>query len=111
MIREVARNVAGHDGIIVNGGRAREMGIGEGDMIEVSSPIGSVRGRAVLRQGIRPDTILMLAQFGHWKTPFAKDFGTPSVNRLVPMNIGLMDGGGSSNDAAKVAVTRAGPPS
>ena len=111
MIREVARNVAGHDGIIINSGRAREMGIADGDLIEVSSPICSVRGRALLRQGIRPDTILMLAQFGHWKTPFAKDFGTPSVNRLVPMNMGLMDGGGSSNDAAKVAVTRVGPPS
>ena len=111
MIREVAGNVAGHDGIIVNGGRAREMGIGEGDLIEVSSPICSVRGRAVLRQGIRPDTILMLAQFGHWKTPFAKDFGTPSVNRLVPMHMDLIDGGGSSNDAAKVAVARVGPSS
>lgn len=109
MIREVARNVAGHDGIIINSARAREMGIGEGDLIEVSSPICAVRGRAVLRQGIRPDTILMLAQFGHWKTPFAKDFDTPSVNRLVPMHVDLMDGGGSSNDAAKVSVTRVGP--
>jgi len=108
MIREVAGNVAGHDGIIINGGRAGELKIGEGDLIEVSSPIGSVRGRAVLRQGIRPDTILMLAQFGHWKTPYAKDFGTPSLNALVPMSVDLMDGGGSSNDAVKVAVARVG---
>ncbi len=111
MIREVAGNVAGHDGIMINSARAREMGIGEGDRIEVSSPVCAVRGRAVLRQGIRPDTILMLAQFGHWKTPFAKDFDTPSLNRLVPMHIDLIDGGGSSNDAAKVSVERVGPPS
>ncbi len=50
----------------------------------------------------------MLGQFGHWKTPFAKDFNMPSLNRLVPMHLDLIDGGGSSDDAAKVAVKRVG---
>ncbi|OGA18922.1 MAG: molybdopterin oxidoreductase [Betaproteobacteria bacterium RIFCSPLOWO2_02_FULL_63_19] len=106
LIREVARNVAGHEGILMNRGRAAALGVDDGDAIEVRSPIAAVRGRAVLREGVRPDTLVMLAQFGHWKTPFAKDFDTPSLNRLVPMNLDLMDGGGSSNDAVKVSVRR-----
>ena len=28
----------------------------------------------MLREGIRPDTLLMIGQFDHWATPFAKDF-------------------------------------
>jgi len=34
----------------------------------------SVQGIVVLRQGIRPDTLLLIGQFDHWATPLAKDF-------------------------------------
>jgi len=107
MIREVAANVAGHGGVIVNARRAEALGIAEGDLVEIATPRASVRARAVLRQGIRPDTLLLVAQFDHWATPFAKDFGVPSLNRLVPMSLELTDATGSGADVVRVALRKA----
>jgi phenylacetyl-CoA:acceptor oxidoreductase len=66
-----------------------------------------VRARAVLRQGIRPDTLLLLGQFGHWATPVARDFQMPSMNTLVPMSLELTDATGSSADIVRVSVRKA----
>lgn len=104
LIKELADNVAGHDGILINAGKAAELGIGESDWIEVKSPVGTAYGRARLRQGIRPDVIVMVGQFGHWKTPFAKDMKVPSLNDLVPMHMDFLDGSGSTVDATKVCI-------
>ena len=59
-----------------------------------------------LREGIRPDTLLIIGQFDHWVTPYAKDFGAPSMNALVPMLLDLTDATGSSADLVKVKITR-----
>ena len=101
---EVASNVKGHDGIMIQSQKAKELGIEEGDWIEVSSPVASARGQARLRLGMRPDVIVMLGQFGQWNTPFIKDLNLPSVNKLVPMNMDLLDGTGSSIEATKVSI-------
>jgi phenylacetyl-CoA:acceptor oxidoreductase len=106
LMKEVAGNVAGHDGIQINAARARALGIAEGDRIEVRSPVGAVSGRAIPREGVRPDVIVLIGQFGHWKTPVARDFGMPSVNSLVPMHVDFIDGGGSTVDVTKVSVRR-----
>jgi phenylacetyl-CoA:acceptor oxidoreductase len=66
-----------------------------------------VRGRAVVRQGIRPDTLLLIGQFAHWETPMAKDFGVPSLNTLATMSISLTDATGSGADIVRVKVCRA----
>ncbi|NKB36898.1 MAG: molybdopterin-dependent oxidoreductase [Gammaproteobacteria bacterium] len=108
MMKEVADNVFGHDGIIMNEGKANAMGIENGDIIEITSPIASTRGVACLRQGVRPDVIIMLAQFGQWKTPYAKDLNRPSLNRLVAMDQDYIDGGGASIDGTKVSIKRVG---
>ena len=104
LMREVADNVSGHRGVIVNTRRAAELGIAEGDPIEISTPSHSVRGNAVLREGIRPDTLLLLGQFDHWATPVARDFGVPSMNSLVPMSMELTDATGSGADIVRVAL-------
>ncbi len=109
LMKEAANNVAGHKGVIINTGRAKELGISDGDSIEVSSPNGqSIRCKAVTRQGIHPEVLLMIGQFGHWKTPVAKDFNQPSMNRLVPMLLDTTDSTGSGADLTKVSVKRAG---
>jgi phenylacetyl-CoA:acceptor oxidoreductase len=108
MIKEVADNVAGHTGVVMNAGRAAEMGIEEGDEVEIRSPLAFTRGRVVLRQGIRPDTLLMIGQFDHWVTPLAKDFHVPSMNSLVPMLLDLTDSTGSSSDVVKVSIRKLG---
>jgi phenylacetyl-CoA:acceptor oxidoreductase len=108
LIKEVADNVAGHGGVILNARTARQLGIADGDLIEVRSPIGATQGHAVVRQGIRPDTVLMIGQFGHWKTPIAKDFKAPSMNSLVPMLMETTDNSGSGADLVRVSVRRVG---
>ncbi len=106
MIKEVADNIKGHRGVIVNSQTAERLGIEDGDMIEISTPKRSVRGRAVLRQGIRPDTLLMIGQFGHWETPLAKDFGVPSLNTLATMSMAQTDATGSGADIVRVALKK-----
>ncbi|MDO8419157.1 MAG: molybdopterin-dependent oxidoreductase, partial [Rubrivivax sp.] len=86
LMHEVADNITGHRGVVINSGAAQKLGIADGDAIEISTPKRSVRGRAVVRQGIRPDTLLLIGQFEHWETPLAKDFGMPSMNSLATMS-------------------------
>jgi phenylacetyl-CoA:acceptor oxidoreductase len=104
LVKEVADNVAGHQGVIMNAQAARRLGIADGDLVEIATPKHSVRGRVVLRQGIRPDTLLMVGQFNHWATPFAKDFGVPSLNPLASMSLDLTDATGSGADIVRVKV-------
>jgi len=106
LIKEVADNVAGHGGVIMNAGRAAELGIADGDMVEIATHVKKVRAKAVLRQGIRPDTLLLIGQFDHWATPYAKDFGVPSMNSLTPMSMPLTDATGSGADVVRVAVKK-----
>jgi phenylacetyl-CoA:acceptor oxidoreductase len=106
LIREVASNVAGHGGVIINAGRAAELGIADGDVVEIATHVKNVRAKAVLRQGIRPDTLLLIAQFDHWTTPYAKDFGVPSMNSLTPMSMPLTDATGSGADVVRVALKK-----
>ncbi len=107
IIHEVASNVAGHGGVIMNANRARELGLADGDAVEIATPARSIRAKVVLRQGIRPDTLLLIAQFDHWATPYAKDFGVPSLNSLVPMSMNLTDATGSGADVVRVSLKRA----
>jgi phenylacetyl-CoA:acceptor oxidoreductase len=106
LIHEVASNVSGHGGVIVNTGRAAELGIAEGDTVEIATHVKNVRAKAVLRQGIRPDTLLLIGQFDHWATPYAKDFGVPSMNSLTPMSMPLTDATGSGADVVRVSLKK-----
>src|SRR5690606_19437447 len=99
---EVANNIAGHKGVIVNRATARHLGIAEGDPVVIESVSGITRGKAVLREGIRPDTVLMIGQFDHWKTPYAKDLNLPSLNSVTALALSLTDSTGSGSDIARV---------
>jgi phenylacetyl-CoA:acceptor oxidoreductase len=110
LMHEVAGNIAGHRGVIVNAAAAAQLGIEDGDEIEISTPKRRVRGRAVVRQGIRPDTLLLVGQFDHWAMPLAKDFGMPSLNALASMSLELTDATGSSADIVRVKLSRAREP-
>lgn len=107
IINEVANNIAGHRGVIINRSRARALGIKEGDEVVIESVTGVTEGQAVLREGIRPDTVLMIGQFDHWKTPFAKDLHLPSLNSVTDISLKLTDGTGSGADLMRVKVYKA----
>jgi len=110
LMKEVADNVTGHRGVIMNTQAAAKLGIGDGDQVVIATPQRSVSGRAVLRQGIRPDTLLMIGQFDHWATPYAKDFGVPSMNSLADMSMDLTDATGSGADIVRVKIGPTGRP-
>lgn len=107
LIHEVARNVGGHRGVVMNRRRARELGISNGDPLIVESATGETRGVAELREGIRPDTVLMIGQFGHWVTPVAKEKALPSLNAVSALAVSLTDSTGSGSDLVRVSIRRA----
>jgi phenylacetyl-CoA:acceptor oxidoreductase len=104
MINEMADNIKGQDGVMINATVARRIGIADGGMVEVRSPLGETRARARLREGIRPDVLIITGQYGHWKTPLAKDRNRASLNDIVPMHPELIDNMGSINDMVKASV-------
>jgi phenylacetyl-CoA:acceptor oxidoreductase len=108
LMDEVASNLRGHRGVVLNARTASELGIEEGDLIEVKSVIGTTTGRAVPAQGIHPKTMLIIGQFDHWATPYAKDMKAPSLNTIAPMSLELTDATGSGADVVRVAVRRIG---
>jgi phenylacetyl-CoA:acceptor oxidoreductase len=107
LINEVANNISGHKGVILNRTAAKKLGIAEGDDLVIESVTGRTEGKAVLREGIRPDTVLMIGQFDHWKTPYAKDLKLPSLNSLTDLSLKLTDGTGSGSDVMRVKITKA----
>ena len=106
LINEVVENIAGHKGVIINRKTAVELGLADGDPIVIESATGRTRGKAVLREGIRPDTVLMIGQFDHWATPFAKDLGLASLNSVTSLSLSLTDSTGSGADLARVRIRR-----
>ncbi len=107
IMADVAANVTTHFGVVVNAATARAQGIADGDEIWVESPLSRAKGRAIVKQGIRPDVVLTTQQFGHWVTPFAKDLGTPNLNKLATTSIALTDATGSGSDLVKVRIYKA----
>jgi phenylacetyl-CoA:acceptor oxidoreductase len=108
VLADVARHVSGHFGVMLNRTAARRLGIAEGDLLEIRSPTGATRGRAILREGVRPDVAVVLQQFGHWATPFARDLDMPNLNQVASMSLALTDATGSGSDIVPVAIRRLG---
>ncbi|MDP2646806.1 MAG: molybdopterin-dependent oxidoreductase [Desulfobacterales bacterium] len=106
---EMAELVLGHSGVMLNADAARKRGIGDGDEIWIESPIGRVKGKAVLREGVHPDVVVMTNMFGHWVTPVAKDLGWPSMNPVTPLSYELTDETGGTSDHVRVKVYKVRP--
>jgi phenylacetyl-CoA:acceptor oxidoreductase len=84
MIKEVSDNVAGHRALVMNAGKAAEMGLKDGDMVEIRSPLNVTKGPVLTRQGIRPDTVVMIGQFEHWATRTPGTTPAPASTRWYP---------------------------
>ncbi|MBF0168612.1 MAG: molybdopterin-dependent oxidoreductase [Alphaproteobacteria bacterium] len=106
LMHEAAKNLRGFGGVIMNAGTAKELGIAEGDLVELSTIDGVTKGAAVPVQGIRPDVMVTVGQFDHWATPYAKEMGAPSINTIAPMSMALTDATGSGSDVARVAIRK-----
>ena len=90
-MNEIAKHVTGVEDILMNADAAEVRGIKEGDEIWVESPVGKVKRKVKLCQGIRPDTLLITGQFGQWAMPIAKDTGRVTLSTLVPIDYSWTD--------------------
>ena len=107
---DVARPANSHFGVMLNRSAAQRLGIGEGDVIDIESATGRTEGRAILREGVRPDVAVMLQPFGHWATPFARSLAMPNLNQVATMDLELTDATGSGADWLPVAIRKASRP-
>jgi phenylacetyl-CoA:acceptor oxidoreductase len=109
-MNEVSQNVRGHGRILINTATATGLGLEQDDWVELCSPIAKTQGQVALSQGVRPDTLVVPGQFGHWATPYAKDLKFASLNKLAPMSLDLTDSTGSGADLVRVSVTPVAAP-
>jgi anaerobic selenocysteine-containing dehydrogenase len=85
----------------INPVTASSLGIREGDMVEISSPHGSLRAPAVLYPAIRPDTVAMPYGQGHTAGRYAKR--GVNVCELNP----YLNSSGNRSDTVQVKVSKA----
>lgn len=105
---EVSKVSEEFEGVCISPKLAEEKGIERGDEIKVKSPFGEVKGDVIIREGIRPDVVLMVGQFGQKVTPYAKNLKTPNITELMSQrSLDLIDGTGSLAHIAKVNVEKA----
>ena len=72
----------------INERKAEELGIHQGDIIEITSTQGSVRAPAFLNPGLAPDAIAMPVGQGHTNfTRYATDRGVNPLSILAPVTI------------------------
>ncbi|RIK15382.1 MAG: molybdopterin oxidoreductase, partial [Chloroflexi bacterium] len=100
VLADVAKNVKGHFGVMINAQMAKRANIQEGDWVWIESPLN-------VREGLRPDVAVTIQQFGHWVTPVAKDLNMPNLNQLSPLHLALTDATGSGADVVRVKIYKA----
>lgn len=91
----------------IHAATARARGIQTGDRVQVESRVGSVEGRALLTEGIQPQTVGIAGLFGRWMDhPAARGRGSHH-NALLPISIEYTDKiSGDIETCARVKLTR-----
>jgi anaerobic selenocysteine-containing dehydrogenase len=93
----------------INPVTARELGIGPGDVVEVTSPHGTLQTAAILSPGIAPNVVAMPAGQGHRTfTRYASGRGENPVELLSPLT--EPETGALAWAATRVRVARVGRP-
>ncbi len=93
----------------INEKKAHELGIAQGDLIEVTSTQGSVRAPAFLNPGIAPDAVAMPVGQGHTNfTRYASNRGVNAIAILAPAMIA--ETGTLAWSATRVKIARVGGP-
>jgi anaerobic selenocysteine-containing dehydrogenase len=93
----------------INPATAERLGIGQGDVVDVASPHGSLRSAAVISPGLAPDVIAMPAGQGHRSfTRYASGRGESPIDLLAPVTEAAT--GALAWAATRVRVSRVGPP-
>jgi len=88
------------NGVVINAQTAQEKGIKNGELVVIETRIGKIEGKAVLTQGIRPDTLAVSYHFGQ------QGIGLPDyakkgmwVNSVLELHPDVVSGMNSFNDS------------
>ena len=93
----------------INEQKAKELGIAQGDVIEVASTQGSLRAPAFLNPGIAPDAVAMPVGQGHTNfTRYATNRGVNPIAILAPVTV--PETGTLAWSATRVKIARVGGP-
>jgi len=93
----------------INAKKAEELGIHQGDVIEIASTQGSVRAPVFLNPGIAPDAVAMPVGNGHSNfTRYATNRGVNPISILAPAMIA--ETGALAWSATRVKITRISGP-
>ena len=93
----------------INEKKASELGIAQGDLIEVTSTQGSVRAHAFLNPGLAPDAVAMPVGQGHTNfTRYATNRGVNPISILAPATVA--ETGTLAWSATRVKIARVGGP-
>jgi thiosulfate reductase/polysulfide reductase chain A len=69
----------------INTETAKKLGVKNGDYVMVESPVGKIKVKAKVTEGIRPDTVCVDHGFGHWSKAMTKAYGKGSnEGDLIP---------------------------
>lgn len=77
----------------INAEKAGELGIGNGDWVEVSSSRGSGKIKAFVTELIHPEAVFMLHGYGHEAPPATRSFNKGISDAVLQENISDMVGG------------------
>jgi anaerobic selenocysteine-containing dehydrogenase len=95
--------------IEINPNTAANLGVGEGDVVEIASTQGSIRSSVVITPGIAPDVVAMPAGQGHrFFTRYASGRGANPMEIVAPLTEPAT--GALAWAATRVRVSRVGPP-
>lgn len=85
---------------------ARKRGIKNGDLVKITSNVGSITSRARLYPAARPDTVVLPFGFGHWgQGRWAKNRLSGNVSEIIP-NVSDPISGLTSNYTVLVTVEK-----
>jgi anaerobic selenocysteine-containing dehydrogenase len=80
------RQITAENCLYMHHDRARQLGIADGDWVWIKSPIGRVRGRVRLMDGVNPDTVWTWNAIGRRDGAAALDPGAPETTRGFLLN-------------------------
>jgi len=96
-------DVSWDDVIQINPDDAKKLGIKEGDMVKVTSVIGSLKVKARLWEGIKPGTVAKCFGQGHWaygrvaSKEFGKAANGANFNEIMPDDYDRLSGSTARN--------------
>lgn len=105
-ISDIVRKDPVHMGILINTKTAEKRGIGNGDLMKVTSPYGTIMGLARLTEGVHHETIAVSNALTRWTGYHAVvKAGGGHFNKLLPANLeNTCACSGQMEAAAKVKV-------